>query len=39
MMEAIRFLLFHENVYDGSWWETTHRDHAGTIGGTITQAK
>lgn len=32
-------VLFHENVYAGSWWETANRDHAGTIGGTITQAE
>lgn len=32
-------ILFHENVYAGRWWETANRDHAGTIGGTITQAK
>lgn len=32
-------VLFHENVYAGSWWETANREHAGTIGGTITQAK
>lgn len=32
-------VLFHENVYAGTWWETANRDHAGTIGGTITQAQ
>ena len=32
-------VLFHENVYAGRWWETANRDHAGTIAGTITQAK
>ncbi len=32
-------VMFHENVYAGSWWETANRDHGGTIGGAITQAK
>jgi hypothetical protein len=32
-------VLFHDNVYAGRWWETANRDHAGTIAGTITQAK
>ncbi|MDA1275020.1 MAG: hypothetical protein O2960_13380 [Verrucomicrobia bacterium] len=32
-------VLFHENVYAGSWWETANRDHGGTIAGTITQAR
>lgn len=32
-------VLFHENVYAGRWWETANRDHAGTIAGTISQAK
>ena len=32
-------VLFHDNVYAGRWWETANRDHAGTVAGTITQAK
>jgi hypothetical protein len=32
-------VMFHENIYTGRWWETANKDHAGTIAGTITQAK
>jgi hypothetical protein len=32
-------VLFHDNVYAGRWWETSNKEHGGTIAGTITQAK
>jgi hypothetical protein len=32
-------VLFHDNVYAGRWWETSNKEHAGTVAGTITQAK
>jgi hypothetical protein len=32
-------VMFHDNVYAGRWWQTANPEHAGTISGTITQAK
>jgi hypothetical protein len=28
--------MFHENVYTGRWWETSNKEHGGTIEGIIT---
>jgi hypothetical protein len=30
-------VMFHDDVYAGRWWETTNREHGGTIAGTITR--
>ena len=32
-------VMFHDDVYAGRWWETTNREHGGTIAGTITRTK
>ena len=32
-------VMFHEDVYAGRWWETTDKEHGGTIAGTITRAE
>jgi hypothetical protein len=31
-------VMFHDDVYAGRWWETSNREHGGTIAGTITRA-
>ncbi len=31
-------VMFHDDVYAGRWWETSKREHGGTINGTITRA-
>lgn len=30
-------IMFHDDVYTGRWWETSNREHGGTIAGTITR--
>lgn len=30
-------VMFHDDVYTGRWWETTNREHGGTVVGTITR--
>lgn len=30
-------VMFHADVYAGSWWESGNREHGGTIAGTITR--
>ena len=30
-------VMFHEDVYVGRWWQSAHREHGGTIAGTITR--
>jgi hypothetical protein len=32
-------VMFHDDVYAGRWWETSNREHGGTIAGTITRAE
>jgi len=32
-------IMFHDDVYMGRWWETSNKEHGGTITGTITRAK
>lgn len=32
-------VLFHDDVYAGRWWETSNREHGGTIAGTITRSE
>lgn len=32
-------IMFHDDVYAGRWWETSNRDHGGTISGTITRGE
>jgi len=32
-------VMFHDDVYAGRWWETTNKEHGGTIAGTITRAE
>ena len=32
-------VMFHDDVYAGRWWESTNREHGGTIAGTITRAE
>jgi hypothetical protein len=32
-------VMFHDDVYTGRWWETTNREHGGTIAGTITRSE
>ena len=32
-------VMFFDNVYAGRWWETSNKEHGGTVAGTITQAK
>jgi hypothetical protein len=32
-------VMFFDDVYAGRWYETTNKDHGGTINGTITRAK
>lgn len=31
-------IMFHDDVYAGRWWETSNREHGGTIAGTISRA-
>jgi len=31
-------VMFHDDVYAGRWWETSNKEHGGTIAGTITRA-
>ena len=28
-------VMFHDDVYAGRWWETSNKEHGGTISGTI----
>lgn len=30
-------VMFHNDVYTGRWWETTNKEHGGTIAGAITR--
>lgn len=30
-------VIFHDDVYAGRWWETSNKEHGGTIAGTITR--
>ena len=30
-------VMFHDDVYAGRWWETSNKEHGGTIAGTITR--
>jgi hypothetical protein len=30
-------VMFFDDVYAGRWWETTNKEHGGTIAGTITR--
>ena len=30
-------VMFFDDVYAGRWWETTNKEHGGTINGTITR--
>lgn len=32
-------VMFFDDVYAGRWYETTNKEHGGTINGTITRAK
>ena len=32
-------VMFHDDVYAGRWWETTNKEHGGTIAGTITRTE
>ena len=32
-------VMFHDDVYAGRWWETSNKEHGGTIAGTITRAE
>lgn len=32
-------VMFYDDVYAGRWWETSNREHGGTIAGTITRAE
>lgn len=32
-------IMFHDDVYAGRWWETSNKEHGGTIAGTITRAE
>lgn len=32
-------VMFFDDVYTGRWWETTNKEHGGTIAGTITRAE
>ena len=32
-------VMFFDNVYAGRWWETSNKEHGGTVAGTITQVK
>lgn len=32
-------VMFHDDVYAGRWWETSNREHGGTINGTITRTE
>ena len=32
-------VIFFDDVYTGRWWETTNKEHGGTIAGTITRAE
>jgi hypothetical protein len=31
-------VMFFDDVYAGRWWETSNKEHGGTINGTITRA-
>ena len=32
-------ILFHDDVYTGRWWETSNKEHGGTIAGTIERSE
>lgn len=32
-------VMFFDDVYAGRWWETSNKNHGGTIAGTITRAE
>lgn len=32
-------VMFFDDVYAGRWWETTNKEHGGTINGTITRGQ
>lgn len=32
-------ILFHDDVYTGRWWETSNKEHGGTITGTIERSE
>jgi hypothetical protein len=32
-------VMFFDDVYTGRWWETSNKEHGGTIAGTITRAE
>lgn len=32
-------VMFHDDVYTGRWWETSNKEHGGTIAGTITRSE
>jgi hypothetical protein len=32
-------VMFFDDVYAGRWWETSNKEHGGTIAGTITRAE
>jgi hypothetical protein len=32
-------VMFFDDVYTGRWWETSNREHGGTIAGTITRSE
>jgi hypothetical protein len=32
-------VMFYDDVYTGRWWETTNKEHGGTISGTITRTE
>jgi len=32
-------VMFHEDVYTGRWWETSNKEHGGTIAGTVTRTE
>jgi hypothetical protein len=31
-------VMFFDDIYAGRWWETSNREHGGTIAGTITRS-
>jgi hypothetical protein len=31
-------VMFHDDVYTGRWWETSNKEHGGTIAGTVTRS-
>lgn len=30
-------VMFHDDVYTGRWWESSNREHGGTISGTVSR--